>query len=408
MIQEGNVEWSPKTLLHCFWKCFEYLIHCVHREELSNFFIPQNNMFSNKVVGAARTALLEKLYHYNNMYVSCLLLSPTLRSILEPALSSPTVVVSPAEGHDKAFVDLDGTLLGEMCTLLFKEQRLSDCFMYLSTVDKLSRSSLSPYKALSLQYCSAVILVQTAFTLLESSSYNTCKNVYKTERTVCNMLKRASRVGLLSHSLYLALYYCRTGRYNEALRVTYLIKQRLSQPYVMYHGDVDKQRYNEAVRGMSLSKRMKTVWVDDVELQNKVHYIDELMLEQNARAEIGEQFLSISPFVLTDMLLVLSHFRFGNRSQHLQSMTDLQTLLLYHDGRYVPSYTRDLSWQILGICQQVVGDLNGALQTYHGLLRRNSFTEIQKATEKRISTVERQLHRNMQLSPNNLSENVEN
>jgi hypothetical protein len=34
MIQEGNVEWSPKTLLHCFWKCFEYLIHCVHREEL--------------------------------------------------------------------------------------------------------------------------------------------------------------------------------------------------------------------------------------------------------------------------------------------------------------------------------------------------------------------------------------
>jgi hypothetical protein len=94
---------------------------------------------------------------------------------------------------------------------------------------------------------------------------------------VCNMLKHASRVGHVSFSLYLALYYHRTCRYNEALRVTYryLTKQRLSQPYTMYDGKVDRQRYSEAVGSLSLSMKMKTAWVKDLELRCKFRYIDE-------------------------------------------------------------------------------------------------------------------------------------
>jgi hypothetical protein len=85
------------------------------------------------------------------------------------------------------------------------------------------------------------------------------------------MLKLASRVGPVSHSLYLALYlYYRTGRYNEAFRVTYLTKQKLLQPYIMYDDNVDRQRYSEAVGSLSLSRKMKTAWVDNVTLDNEV------------------------------------------------------------------------------------------------------------------------------------------
>jgi hypothetical protein len=266
----------------------------------------------------------------------------------------------------------------------------------LSTVDKLSRSSLSPYQTLILQYYTADILVHTALCMINNSSYNTYKDVYNAERIVYNMLKLASRVGFVSHSLYLALYYYRTGRYNETLRVSYLTKQRLSQPYTMY-GDVDKQRYCEAVGSLSLSRKMKTAWVKDVILKNKVRYIDELILEQERSQQNGKPCLYISPFVLTEMLLVLSHYRLGNRSQYLQSLTDLQSLLLYDEGRYVPLILRDLSWQILGICQHVVGDLHGALHSYHESLRQEQFNNIQTATGNRIKFVERQLYRNMQL-----------
>ncbi|XP_056006105.1 uncharacterized protein LOC125658965 isoform X2 [Ostrea edulis] len=391
MIQEGSVEWRPNNLLNCFWKCFRYLIHCVNLGAFPNFFIPQNNMFINKVVGAARTALLERLDHYYDMGVSCLLQNPTLRSILEPALSSLTFVIPSAEGHIKAVLDLDSTVRREIMSYRFLTTDLLRChFILLSTIDKLSRLSLSPYQTLTLQYCTAEILICTAFMMVNSTSNNTCKNVYRLDRIVCNMLKLASRVGPVSHLLYLALYYYRTGRYNEVLCVTYLTKQRLSQPYIMYHGDyVDRQRYSEAVGSLSLSRKMNTAWVENVTLMSEIHYIDELILEQEVSKQNDDGILIISPFVLTDMLLVLSHYRLGNRSQYLQSLTDLQTLLLNDVCRYVQSHLRGLSWQILGICQHVVGDLHGALHSYQESLRQEQFHNIKTATEKRIVFVER-------------------
>jgi hypothetical protein len=209
------------------------------------------------------------------------------------------------------------------------------------------------------------------------------------------MLNLASKVGTVSHSLYLALYYYRTGRYNETLRVTYLTKQRLSQPYIIYYDNVDRQRYSEAVGSLSLSRKMKIAWVKHVTLHNKVHFIDEIILEQEVSKQNGFPSLYISPFVLTEMLLVLSHCRLGNRSQYLQSLTDLQTLLLYDDGRYVPLLLRDLSWEILEICQHVVGDLHGALHSYQESLRQEQCHNIQTATENRIMFVEQQIHMNM-------------
>jgi hypothetical protein len=83
-------------------------------------------------------------------------------------------------------------------------------------------------------------------------------------------------------------------------------------------------------------------------------------------------------------------------SQSLQSLTDLQTLLLYDEDIYVRLHHRDISWQILGICQQVVGDLNGALHSYQESLRQEHYHKIQRATENRLLFVQRQLQRNVQ------------
>ncbi|XP_048746396.2 uncharacterized protein LOC125658966 [Ostrea edulis] len=387
MIQGGSVEWRPNNLLNCFWKCFRYLIHCIYRGTFPNFFIPQNNMFINKVVGAARTALLGQLYHYYNMGVSCLLLSPTLKPLLEPAISNLTFVIPSTSA-----VVLDNNVMRELSRLGFIAQDLSQYFILLSTVEKLSLLSLSPYQALTLQYGATEILISTAFIMANSTPYNTFKNVYKVDRIVCNMLKLASRIGPVSHSLYLALYYYRTGRYNEVLRVTYLTKQRLSQPYIMYRGTVDRQRYSEAVGSLSLSRKMKTAWVHNVKLGNEIQYIDELISEQEASKQIARDALYIPPLVLTDMLLVLSHYKLGDISQCLQSLTNLQTLLFYDDGRCIRLQVRDLSWQILGICQHVVGDLHGALHSYRESLRQEEFHNLQTATENRIAFVEHQLH----------------
>ncbi|XP_061165716.1 uncharacterized protein LOC133174632 [Saccostrea echinata] len=187
MIQLGHLRWCPNNLLNCFWKCFKYLIHCVYRGVFPNFFVPQNNMFKNKVVGDARESLLQQLYQYYRMGVSCLLLSPTLRPILELALSSPFVVLSSDVGE---MIDISTT---DMC--------------------------------------------------------------------------------------------CKTGKYDKTFHITVLTKQRMSQSVNMYRDTTD---------------------------------------------------------------------RLGNKYQCLQSLKDLQKLLLYDDGTYVPLKFRDISWQILGICQHML------------------------------------------------------
>ncbi|XP_052704919.1 uncharacterized protein LOC128180806 [Crassostrea angulata] len=396
LIQIGNITWCPNNLLDCFWKCFKYLYHCVHRGVLPNFFIPQNNMFAGKLstVRGARTrqCLLEQLNGYYEMGVTCLLQSTTVRAMIEPVICNSFFRVEPLLGHIKSVADTDACINWEIRCFEFPLENSRTNFLILRSITVLSNLSLTEYETLTLQKCTADVLVKTAFLYLNSLTENTNKAVYRSDRLIGNLLKLAGRVGDVSRLLYLAMYYYRTCRYREALRVTALVKSRLIQPYIMYN-TVDRDRYNESVAGWSLSKRMKKAWAYYLPLDNNVYYIQELALEQNVSKDNGdESMLYISPYVMPDMLSVLCNYKLGNRSQCLQSLTDLQTLLLYDVGRYVPLNLRDLSWQILGICQHVVGDLHGALQSYQQSLSQEPYHKIQNATEYRIALVLNQLN----------------
>ncbi|XP_062591068.1 uncharacterized protein LOC134252582 [Saccostrea cucullata] len=390
MMQLGNVSWHPNNLLNCFWKCYKFLIHVVYRGVFPNFFISNNNMIVNKLEGETRESLLQQLYQYYRMGVSCLLLSPTLRSILEPALDNQFFVLSFSENI--TYKDKCGWK--EIFRLAFQSEELSDCYHYLIQIDKLSQLSITPYQFLTLQHCTSQNLVDLAFRMANSTLCSTHKNVYILDRMICNMLKFAAKLGPVSHLLYLALYYHKTGRYDKTLHITYLARQRMSHDFIMYATFV-KQRYNEAVGNLSLSRRMRTAWVNHMYLFNDISCI-ELSLERSVIQQNGLGFLILSPFVLVDMLSVLSHYRLGNRFQCLQSLSDLQTLLLHDDGTYNPLLNRDISWQILGICQHVVGDLHGALESFEESLRQEPFHGIQEATDIRKRWVKGQLHRNLQ------------
>ncbi|XP_061179641.1 uncharacterized protein LOC133188284 [Saccostrea echinata] len=392
IMQLGHVNWHPINFLDCFWKCFKYLIHFVYRGEFSNFFIPENNMFLNKVVGDTRESLLQQLYQYYRMGVSCLLLSPTLRSILEPALCNLSFAVSFTEN----ITDINLCGMQEILGLSFRIEELCHCYLYLTSIDKLSRLSILPYQLLTLQYCTAETLVKLAFIMANSTSGYTHKNIYILDRMICNMLKLVAKLGPASYSLYLALYYYRTGRYDKTLLITFLTKRRLSQDFVIYYSKpaVDWHSYNEALGNLSLSRRMTMTWVCNVRISDNNPCIEELIFEQSVIQQNGFPILEISPFVMVEMLSVLSHYRLGNRSQCLQSRTDLQTLLLYDDGTYVPLKFIDISWQILGICQHIIGDLHGALQSYQESLKQEAYHGIQEATYIRIEWVKEQLDRN--------------
>jgi hypothetical protein len=68
--------------LSCFMKCFEKLLYCVEYSMCPHYFIPEINMFENKIEGHERQVLLERLkvlYSYGWRCIlmsSCTIISP--------------------------------------------------------------------------------------------------------------------------------------------------------------------------------------------------------------------------------------------------------------------------------------------------------------------------------------------
>ncbi|XP_048770440.2 uncharacterized protein LOC125676652 [Ostrea edulis] len=388
-IQESSsTSWLPSTLLQHVWFCFKSLMQCVYTGYLPNFFIPENNMFAGKVVGTQQIFLYQELERFYEIGIALLLHSPTLREILIPAVSDPYFVMPTEESYLKSEIDIDIAFDGESfsyTSVVVVSDFLSN-MMHLNVIDQLfSTCQNVVYHDMLIR-----VLESTSMSLKAQCLFVSKKKRHSNERSIIHMLDLVSKLGCVSDGLYLALYLYDTGRYQTALTVTDRVNQRLSQPHIMYRS-VDRQRYSEVVGGQSILTKYRKAWARNVTFENEFTFIEELRLEQEVSKMNGMPNLHLPPFVIVHMLSVLCHYILGNMSQYLQALTDLHTLLLYDDGRYVELENRDLSWQILGICQHVVGDLHGALQSYQESLRQIPRHKIQIATETRIDLVKSQL-----------------
>ena len=91
-ITDSLIPWTPETLLQHFWNCFQRLLHWVNSAYCPNFFIPENNMFADKVEGENRAKLLTHLCTLYSEGYRSLLRYPTLCFSLEVIILFPAVV----------------------------------------------------------------------------------------------------------------------------------------------------------------------------------------------------------------------------------------------------------------------------------------------------------------------------
>ena len=201
------------------------------------------------------------------------------------------------------------------------------------------------------------------------------------------MMKLAVKIGCVSQIVYLVIHYYRNCNYEMSLQCLQRAQEKMSKPYVIYGNNVNEEMYRRAMAGVSLSDRMRKCLICDICIDEEYVYIDELVPEQQANKADGYGILYIPPLVMLHMLFVLNHHRLGDTVRSQQSLQDLHTLLLYDDGTRVPRSLRDISWQILGICQQNCGDYAGALNSFQCSLQQFSFHDIQRATMFRIQRI---------------------
>ncbi|XP_022315409.1 uncharacterized protein LOC111119495 [Crassostrea virginica] len=378
--------WCPQNLLAGFWVCFKLLLKWVYKGVCPNFFIPQNNLFLTKIHGSAQRNLFLQLHGLYEKGLACLLQSPSVRSFITDVLNNPRLCICTNEDRMRSECEYDVELFNEIdCNDSVTTQNLDRCVKHLQALELMIGLPLTQYQVLMLQRITATILQNTAFSL-HNMHTNTGlnKQMYIADRISSHMLKLAAKFGCISDMMYIAMYYYKALRYRDALSITEIIKVKLAQPGLMYRIHVDPVRYSDAVRGLSWSTKMRQAVARDIRLNNYACFINELTPEQQSALQNNMFALFIPTFVMLQFVEFLC-YRHVDTTLALTALEELQALV--HQGLYISDLNRDISWEILGICQQMTGNLQAALFSYQQSCTQYPFNSIHAATQTRIQNL---------------------
>uniref|UniRef100_K1P1I3 Uncharacterized protein C3orf59-like protein n=1 Tax=Magallana gigas TaxID=29159 RepID=K1P1I3_MAGGI len=388
VIQQNTLpHWCPQNLLVGFWVCLKVLLRWVYEGVCPNFFIPQNNLFLTKVHGSAQNRLFLQLHELYKKGLACLLQSSSIRSYIIDVLCNPRLSICTDESMIRSEVDYDVELFRESSVTCKLSTDLFGLIKVIHTMEQLVDSPLTHYQVFTIQSITAFILQNTVF-MLHNIYTNTGvnKQMYIANKMSCHMLKLAAKFGCISNMLYIAMYYYKTFRYREALSVLEMTKVKLAHPYLMYRGHVDRERYTEAVGGQSWSTKIRQAVAWDILLDIRICYISELIPEQQSALQNRDGTLCIPVFVMLHFLEFLC-YRHIDTTLSQAVLNELQVLVHHDQGLYILDIQRDISWEILGICQQITGNLQAALYSYQQSLTQYQFNRIQTATQGRIRDI---------------------
>eukprot|EP00105_Crassostrea_gigas_P002575 XP_011415148.1 PREDICTED: uncharacterized protein LOC105319340 isoform X1 [Crassostrea gigas] len=385
--QNTLLHWCPQNLLAGFWVCFKLLLKWVYEGVCPNFFIPENNMFLSNIYGEAQQTLFTRLYTLYKNGLALLLHSPSIRSYIINVLCNPRLTICTDEHTLISEVEFDKTVFMEICgSDAIAPPDLRMCTIYLQKIEQLISLPLTQYHIVMLQKLTVTILKRTAFILHNLyTNIGSNKQLYIVDKLSSHLLKIAAKFGYVSDMLYIAMHYYKTFRYREALFCIDITKVKLAQPYLMYGRRVDRERYIEAVGGQSLSTKMRQTVAQNIKLDNEIFYINELIPEQQSSIHncYSLPALFIPPLVLLYMLEFL-YSRHVDTMRAQRALDDLQVLVHNDQGELIDVGLGDIIWEILGICQQITGNLQAALYSYQQSLRQYPLNRIQTATLQRI------------------------
>ena len=388
--QNTRVHWCPRNLISNFWICFKLLLKWVYEGVCPNFFIPENNMFLNKVYGAAQRNLFAKLYRLYEKGEKFALQIPSISTNihLNMIICDPILSASCMLGEDPINSEalLDRTLFGELLsynTLHYYD--IHHCFNTLNKAEQLIQLPLTQCQVAIMQKITSTILQVSAFMLhdMYPCTPGGNKQMYITDKITCYMLKLASKFGLVSDLLYIALYFYKTSRHREASCIIAIVNDKLEHPGLMYMGNTDLEKYTRHVAGQSFSKKMRNAVAQYIILDNNIFYITELIPEQQSGLRNNRKLLHIPPVILLHML----EFLCCRHVDHMKAqvvLSDLKRLIHHDQGESVDTNLQNISWEILGICQEIAGNYQAALYSYQQALKHSGFPKIRSATEYRI------------------------
>ena len=383
-ISTGYMQWNASNFLSCFWKCFQRLLHWINNEYCPNFFIPENNMFASKVHGAARKHLLLYLVPLYQEGYYCLLRCPSIQHELHAIIQQPLMVniTERREESDKCQVEVELILelwnskpsLKIVQSEIIKQ--LQDLDNIISTNNlEFEQGILGLWRNYLLQNLAISICIGGSVTVNEASDRSRSSNMHM-----------IPAFDVTRHVLYTALYHYQRGTYSDAIGLLQEAKIKLQHPQLMYLQEEDEEKYRSAGgEHKPFTQMMKEIVAWNVELVTDVT-IPELTLEHQAAENHSTDYIIVPPLLFTDFMMFLCYHHMGMVRNAQSTLQELSILVQYVNEYHIPESCEAISWQILGICQEMSGDYKGAYQSYWSALQQ-TWCHIQSASLMRILVI---------------------
>lgn len=385
-LQQGSLlECCQRNFLKCFWVCFKLVTKCVYEGVCPNFFIPENNMFLTKCHGSAQRKLFCRLNAIYEVGPTCILNWLSMQDH-SPNLYSHT----RGKTNDHYIKELYNELA---VFALPRYLNFQTCLGTLKSIEQLAHSNCDGISALVVRMTYVSMLQHVAFQLLSlRKEDNNC--AYNFDYLPCLAIMQTATLGGVSDLIFSAMYYYRVKKYREALFILKMAKVRLKQPYMIHLGHLDKEYSSEiaACPGNSLLEVVIKSFVFSIKLENTIFYIDELLTEQEHSRKNPWSTIFIPPFVFLLMLEFLC-YRHVDELKAQNALDELTFLMYSNQDSYLTYVFQDISWQILGICQEMAGNLKEALYAYRNSLEESIVNRIRSATLQRIQSVKRRMCR---------------
>ncbi|KAK3087754.1 hypothetical protein FSP39_010197 [Pinctada imbricata] len=390
-ISEDRNDWSPSNFLSKFWKVFCRLIRWVSIGYCPNFFIPENNMFQGKIFGETQVTLLGTL---RDLYIDgywSLLRCPSLYEDLSLLITRPEIayILSCDESE---YVPSSKIMLERLRFIL-----TFDLSIGVTNREEILRIMINMLSMLNTQsvdiMCTVRLRVnyllqtysQKAFLSQNSSYFNKSRNriMHNDFKTAQAILCRTKTFFCMNYFILIQHIYM-AGNYHRTIEMIHYTRHKLQSQSYMYTWTLNGDIIMAALqRGMSYDTVAKSLIVSEIAMyedtSNEELKLECLALEQT----VGACLLSIPPLVFLNFLLILSYTRLGENYRRYDILDELHTLLYHDDGNHIRILHRAISWEILGICQQLCDDPHGAYQSYlHAL--DNDFNYFKQATVERI------------------------
>ena len=358
-------QWNPSTLLFRFWNCFCQLLQWVGCSYCPNFFIPQNNMFAGKIEGTNRDKLLQhlRILHYEGY--SCLLRCHSFADDFAYYII-PRYAETFEVKTDKISIADEIINESNSGSHLFG---IKSILMYLFAFPTTSHQIFLLKTWLQWNLTKFSISGTSFYSFEAACNKSHYNNLTKRINTV-----RRSQTDSVSHLLYQAMLCYNNGRYTHTLRLVQQSKEKISYPHSFYRHVPDKndrrsiycndrskrKRYTEAgLDQLPIETVLSRNYLDYIDIKN--NYIPEFHLETH---NLDIKLFLIPPLVYAFFLQYLCQRKLGHLREADNTLYELSLLVQHDDGHHIGLYCREISWHIVGICQQMSSENRAACRSF--------------------------------------------